>query len=84
MAVIIWEMVGGDEIAATVDLEQGVSADCRMAGKVGALTGDAVFSVATTAANPSFRAAVIRLVAAVDTQATTVCSGARGRGTRRI
>lgn len=51
-----------------------------MVEKVVVSTEDAVFPTATTAASPSVRAAVVRLVAAAVKARTTVRSGATGSG----
>lgn len=78
--VIILELVVGEKTAAAVDLGEGASADGIMVGKVKALAGDAVFPAGTTAASPSVRTEMVRLVAAVDMATTTVRSGATGLG----
>lgn len=60
VAAIIRKVVGGEEIAVTEGLDEGVEADGRVVEKVEASKGGTVFQAATTAARPSARTAVDR------------------------
>lgn len=55
VAVMIWGLLGGEETAMAVDLEEGASVDGSMVGKEVASTGDAVFPAAATAVSLSYR-----------------------------